>query len=243
MSQLTEVNRKRDKFLSKYVRTFKSAYKEYDDYLFKKIGDPLSYDQALLILQIININNDYFLPQLRKLYKDVVVWFGLDTYRQFIKSEPTIDTFERYAIDYLDIYGGLKITSIQDSRKLLVGDLLAEYRRQNLTIFEAFTELRKALKLATAYQAERIARTEILAASNWGQYKGAQATNLPMQKAWIPRIDNRTRVTHANMLNHPNIGLNDSFIVNGAIMLHPGDWNGGAENCANCRCVVKYYVM
>lgn len=242
MSLITETNRKRDKFLSRNVKRLKSAYLKYDEYLLGRLKGLFDYREAELILQIINTTDD-FRPELTELYREVVVFFGLDTYRQFVKSQPTTSTFERHALDYLDIYGGLKIVSIQDTRKDLVGKLLSGYREQNLTLFEAFTELRKQLKLETAYQAERIARTEILAASNWGQWKGAKETGLNMMKAWIPRLDNRVRVTHANMISHPEISINDTFMVNGAEMLYPGDWNGGAENCINCRCVVKYYVQ
>lgn len=240
MSLLTETNRKRDKFLSRNVKRFKAAYRKYDDYLLGRLNGLYDYQEAKLILDIINTTDD-FRPELTELYKEVVVFFGLDTYRQFIKREPTESTFERYALDYLDIYGGLKIISIQDTRKDLVGKLLAKYRADNLTLFEAFVELKKALKLDTLYQAERIARTEILAASNWGQWKGAQETGLNMMKAWIPRLDGRQRVTHGEMINHPEVPINDTFMVNGSEMLYPGDWNGGPENTVNCRCVLKYY--
>ncbi len=242
MSLLTEINRKRDKFLSANVKRLKGAYNRYDEYLFERFKGLTSYDQALLLLQLIN-TTDAFIPELTILYKQVVVFFGLDTYKQFKKSEPTVSTFERYATDYLDIYGGLKIVSIQDSRKLLVGNLLSQYRQEGYTIFEAFTELKKALKLDTLWQAERIARTEILAASNWGQWKGAKETGFNMMKSWVPRLDNRVRVPHSQMINHPDIPINDTFIVDGVEMLYPGDWNGGASNVISCRCAVKYYVQ
>lgn len=241
MSLITETNKKRDKFLTRNVRRLKGAYRRYDEYLFSRFSGLTSYDQVELILKLIQ-NDDSFKPELEQLYKQVVVFFGMDTYRQFKKAEPTVSTFERYAIDYLDIYGGLKITSIQDSRKLLVGNLLAQYREQGMTIFEALTEMKKALKLDTAWQAERIARTEILAASNWGQWKGAKETGFNMVKSWVPRLDSRVRTTHAAMVNHPDIPINDTFMVNGSEMLYPGDWNGGADNVVNCRCVVKYFV-
>lgn len=241
MTLITEINRKRDKFLARNVRRLKKAYYAYDDYLIGRLSGIYDYTEAKLILQLIQQTDD-FRPELKQLYSEVVVFFGLDMYRQFIKSEPTVKTFEQYAADYLDIYGGLKIVSIQDSRRLLVGNLLSSYGKDGLTIFEAFTQLKKDLKLSTLYQAERIARTEILAASNWGSWKGAKETGFNMFKSWLPILDNRVRVTHANMISHPDIPINDTFMVNGAEMLYPGDWNGGVENVISCRCAVKYYV-
>lgn len=89
------------------------------------------------------------------------------------------------------------------------------------------------------YRAERIVRTEIIRASNLGEYLGAKATGLNIEKTWLTFVDNRTRDSHI-AVNGEKRDINRSFLVGGKKMQYPGDPNGGAKETINCRCAVQY---
>lgn len=87
-----------------------------------------------------------------------------------------------------------------------------------------------------------IARTEGLMASNKGAYLAAKSSGLLMTKEWLhaghARKENRPH--HLALSGKQINGLDEPFLVNGKLMLHPGDPAGGAEENCNCRCVALY---
>lgn len=86
-----------------------------------------------------------------------------------------------------------------------------------------------------------IARTEGLMASNKGAFLAAKSSGLLMTKEWLhaghPRKEMRL---HHLALSGTQTGIDQPFLVNGKLMLHPGDPAGGAEENCNCRCVALY---
>lgn len=93
-------------------------------------------------------------------------------------------------------------------------------------------------------RAVRIARTEIISASNYGSLEGAKATGLEFNKTWIATRDNRTREAHRQDIR--NIPKNDAFTVSiegrQERLKFPGDRSLGASaaNVVNCRCAIGY---
>lgn len=97
------------------------------------------------------------------------------------------------------------------------------------------------------YRATRIARTEIVGMSNNASFMSAKSAGLEnnIQKFWIPFLDERTRASHAEMVDYPPIPLNEDFILNlpdgGTDKLsYPGDPKGQAVSVIACRCVIGY---
>ena len=103
---------------------------------------------------------------------------------------------------------------------------------------EISREMMKDLNISQRYRAERIARTEVIGASNMSSHAGAQATGLDLDKEWISFIDGKERDSHRD-LNGTKIGMNELF-SNGLEM--PGDVTGDAEEVINCRCTIGYGV-
>lgn len=97
-------------------------------------------------------------------------------------------------------------------------------------------EIMQDLNITQQFRAERIARTEVISASNMSSQAGAQATGLELDKEWIAYIDDRTRESHIE-LNGSKIDINETF-SNGLEV--PGDAGGEAEEVINCRCTVGY---
>lgn len=93
---------------------------------------------------------------------------------------------------------------------------------------------------ASKFRAERIARTEILGASNLGSYQGALSTGLNLIKNWLNTPHGNLRLAHSSVESVP---LNQKFLVDGELMEFPGDPTASAANVINCRCTITYTVI
>lgn len=95
--------------------------------------------------------------------------------------------------------------------------------------------------ITSQLRAEKIARTEIISASNLGSLEGARASGLKLNKKWITTPDDRTREAHkAENIGEAIVPLDEKFYVGGEYLDCPGDVNGSAKNVINCRCTQVY---
>jgi len=95
-------------------------------------------------------------------------------------------------------------------------------------------------------RSQLIARTEVNIASQKASIESVRTLDLPpMLKRWIPAGGARTRDTHADMLKHPAIAMDEKFAVRRErggtdYMDHPCSRGGSAGNVCNCRCVTTF---
>ena len=72
------------------------------------------------------------------------------------------------------------------------------------------------------------------------------AREKPVSKYWVGVLDDRIRDSHfeaTSFYTRSNaIPLNESFNVNGSMMMHPRDFNAPAKEIVNCRCYLGYVV-
>jgi hypothetical protein len=108
------------------------------------------------------------------------------------------------------------------------------------SIDQLSTRLENTLSTTEA-DATRVARTEVISATNAGSYAMAQTTGLDMEKQWIATEDTRTRLTHreADGQLQP---LSQPFEVGGSQLQYPGDPTGPADEVINCRCTQGYEI-
>jgi len=90
------------------------------------------------------------------------------------------------------------------------------------------------------WRALRIARTEVVGASNEGAMKGARDSGIKLKKRWLVNLDSLTRDDHRDMSDHPPIDLEEKFKVGLDEMDYPGDPSASAENVINCRCTETF---
>ena len=99
-------------------------------------------------------------------------------------------------------------------------------------------------------RARRIARTEIISASNYGSLQGAESTGLQYRKQWLSTMDARTRRLPDDAFDHRSIngqqvGKYEMFRVptktgQSEELEFPGDPRGSAGNTIQCRCTQIY---
>lgn len=101
------------------------------------------------------------------------------------------------------------------------------------------------------WRALRIARTEVVSASNMGSLSGAQSTGLNLLKEWLPMNDKRVRTDPYNHkgMKGQKVRMSEKFFIKGEAgqpddyLTVPGDPQGQAANVINCRCTQIYEVL
>jgi uncharacterized protein with gpF-like domain len=88
------------------------------------------------------------------------------------------------------------------------------------------------------FRAPVIARTEVAAASNFGNRMAAKEFDKDILKRWVPVLDSRTRDSHAMMADSDWQPIDEPYRVGGELLMFPGDttWGASAFNVVNCRC-------
>ena len=186
------------------------------------------------------------------LYQSVGVSFARESYKRIKarEDEEMIDKWEQYMKQYARTDAGSRITSItqmtQAQIQRIVGGAVNRATDEGLGAVETAKAIRDSLReqgeTINQWRALRIARTEVMTASNVGSLRGARDLGVPMNKIWIATLDDRTRDSHAAM-NNVEVDINEDFkLPSGAVMDGPGDPAGGAEETINCRCSIAYRV-
>jgi len=84
------------------------------------------------------------------------------------------------------------------------------------------------------YGSERIARTEVISASNEATLEAYRESDVVEKKEWLATMDDRVRDTHAMM--NGEVAEKDENFSNG--LMFPGDPKGDPEETINCRCTL-----
>lgn len=92
--------------------------------------------------------------------------------------------------------------------------------------------------------ADRIARTEVVGASNGvaDDYAGALHSSMPLEKSWLATQDERTRPSHSDA-DGQTVGYDETFTVGDSQLEYPGDPDGDDDEVMNCRCTATYDVV
>jgi len=153
------------------------------------------------------------------------------------------------AIDsYLITDMGTTITAIGDTSKVLLKSLLdkliPEILETGIGGGAAQTALRDRIKSewhrARYFRTERIVRTEVNRAANFGSLKGVQSTGFPHNKIWLSAMMATSRASHMEADNQ-SVDSNEPFVVDGEDLQYPGDPSiASAGNTINCLCSMTY---
>lgn len=181
------------------------------------------------------------------IYKTVGVSFAKNQFRSIKKHFLAIEVkdflneknWEDALINYVNAQMGKKITGIDEETRRYINIRLSEAHQDGLSVPDAAKKIQAEFEYMSRYRAIRIARTELIGASNKGSILGVDSAGVPMLKEWISTRDSRTRDDHS-FLDGDREEMNGKFNVGGYLMDHPGDSNAPAEQIVNCRCTVGF---
>jgi hypothetical protein len=141
---------------------------------------------------------------------------------------------------FITTEGAAAVRGITETTRKIVRSVLTESATAGDSIQVASKKLRDKIAALAPERAVRIARTELVTASNVGSLLGAEATGLKLEKFWIATPDGRTRPDHANANGQGSPLQNGFFQVGGYRCRYPGDPLLPASERVNCRCAVGY---
>ena len=251
-----ELRRKRDeKWASAiYRKVLRLMYKPYLD----KVKQAKDVSEIVATAEHINLSDEQVRNAQREVYRNVGKSFGKWTYDNLKgKSKDEKDNLtewlDGYLIRYVEEKTGERIKVITNTTReryiRTVKTTVSEALAEGLSVEDIATRISQRLNNDIGYRAVRIARTEVISASNAGSIAGARATNLALKKVWMSTKRGHTRLSHQHM-DGKGVDMMDRFSVPiydgkgnylGSEMLdYPGDTNGSAGNVINCRCTVVY---
>lgn len=132
-----------------------------------------------------------------------------------------------------------RIDGVTETTRTIMDKYIQEVVSEGTGLQKIISELPKKVSDVNKVRAARIARTEVISASNYGNLLGAQETGIKMNKVWISTRDSRTRDIHLDA-DGQSVDINGFFLVGGDRMQFPGDPSASAENVINCRCAIGY---
>jgi hypothetical protein len=246
------IQRRRDSYETKFASLFRITLNRQFRELAERINEQ-NYNSRLLLD---TIKPDAILKRYEELYTLVGADFAREQYNKLKGFDPDLLTKEEDAwYHQLRHYVKNRLwkrienvnkTSISTAGRI-INDVLEQSVTEGLGAYETATRIKRGLIddgiRYNQWRALRIARTEIMSASNVGSMEGAKATGEALEKHWISTWDNRTRDTHRVVESQNPKMMNEPFLVGMYQMQHPGDPAGGAEEVINCRCAIAYNVI
>lgn len=104
-------------------------------------------------------------------------------------------------------------------------------------------ELSKRMATVHNWEAERIARTEVIGAANKGSFDGASSVGLDVKKGWLTIGRGDVRETHQAYEGMGFVPMNYDYNIG---LKHPGDPAGSPEEVINCYTgdtEIKSYIV
>jgi len=149
-------------------------------------------------------------------------------------------------LDFVRTKGGLRITSVMRTH---YNDIELIARRAVETGIEQGLAFDKVARLINSeyanmakWEALRIARTETVTASNYGEGLGAEQLPGNKVKVWISSFTPTSRDDHMAM-DGVEVAPNEFFTLpDGTQLMYPGDTDGPADQVINCRCGVQTII-
>jgi len=123
-------------------------------------------------------------------------------------------------------------TTINDLKQQLIAGF-----QNGESIDEIAERVRDVFNFATESRSRRIARTEIIGATNAGIEDTFKESQVVEYKEWLTARDELVRDAHA-AADGQAVKLNEVFDVGGEALKFPGDPDGSPENIVNCRCTL-----
>lgn len=140
---------------------------------------------------------------------------------------------------YIEASAAEKVTWVSNTSKEEIRGIINTLRAENATLDEIAKAINEKYTDFSRYRSYRIARTEVVGASNYASIKSAEQSEVVTFKEWVSSHDDRVRESHENVHGEV-VPLKEKF-KNG--LQFPADYsaNKPAETI-QCRCTIAYYT-
>ena len=251
----TKVERLRRQLDVKYTALFNEAIKKELTQFVNDINK--AGLQGALSLMGAYAWNESMMTIMNKLYKESAILFGNSVYRAVGIMGQKSDTFGfnsewvKEVLNFLVQYGFTLVSNMTQTTKVKLQEIVAKGIEEGKSIDQITKDILS--DETTGYsmmRAKRIARTEVMRASNYAAMIGADKHPFEVDKVWISARDKRTRRIPKNQYDHydmngQKVGWADDFTSTGkkgdlVVAGFPGDPTTPAGFSINCRCTVGF---
>ena len=244
-----EINRKRLPYIRLGEKLFKGMYDSLRKQLvneLKQVNDPTDMIQTA---RDIKLNKAVVMQAMNQYYsKTATDWAKLTAKKAGIDIETKQeDDWLPIILEYVRTKKGPGIESIIRTHGGDIETIVRKYVEAGITEGIGIEKIARNISTAQGkmdlWKALRIARTEVVNASNEGVKIGASELPGNKQKVWISTFDDRSRDDHMAM-DGVKVPMNEMFTLpSGSQLEYPGDSaNGAAEDIINCRCGYEIIV-
>jgi len=244
--QWRKTDKKREYWANRMSALFKQAFNAEQS----KIIDVIESEDLDAVLPVIDQQllewDDAFIVTYRKVIDSFVA--------EFVKDQEDFESLlNEYTNKFIRDQVGRKIAFVKQATKREVAKIIEESKKQAYSVAEVQgilsdekkfrellsgtvrTQIGDKYEYFKASRALTIARTEVGAASGYGQMTGGVLSGFE-KKIWITSKDLEVRLSHST-LDGQEVGILDAF-SNG--LMHPADPNGPASEVINCRCSMTF---
>lgn len=240
------IDRQKLAYRSRLAPVFVKAF----DVQIQPFYDKIMQASDIRDIEVPPLNNKAIEQAYEKLYRTTAIDFARNKragLKKFIALKGDDEIIEDLIMEHIKTYlrdnVGSEITAVGDTSKKLLQDLLRQITPEILDMGigagAAQTMLRDKIQSAwheaKRYRTERIVRTEVNRAANWGSLEGIKSVGVDMDKVWLSAFAKESRPEHM-AANGQKVGLYDTFSVGGENLQYPGDPAGSASNTINCLC-------
>lgn len=175
------------------------------------------------------------LPEIREILTDSIDATALEIETTLETTIPRVSSV--YAEDWIENATN-RLKDVSTDVWETARNELSEGMKEGESIEQLQARIRNVAPMS-ASRAERIARTEVISASNAGSYTQVKVSGLTGTKEWLATDDGRTRLSHKKAEGQ-KVAMNAPFNVGGHSLMFPGDPDGPASEVVNCRCTPVY---
>jgi len=229
IASMTRINQRQvKKFVPELEKLFLEQGKEASRN-FRKRSDDKGYAVTKISNDLLNIQEwiERFTKVGRPVIEDTVILGGQDLSKDldetFDLQDPTIPAYvNKESISYATVVNQTTVNNIDTIIRNGISD--------QLTIAEIANEIEGYFTSQARYRSERIARTEVIRATNFGRQTSMLQSSTVTHKRWVTQHDSDVRDTHAE-LDGVVVPVGDPFPVSGAYKgdpMYPSDIN---ERC------------
>jgi uncharacterized protein with gpF-like domain len=250
------VERLRNQLDAKYIALFANAIdKDLKKFIvmLKKNGP-----QATRSMMGSYVWNEEIFTIMQALYKEAAILFGNASYRTVgIMSRKASNPFGlnldwiNEMLAFLTKFGLQLVANMTNTTKVKIDTIISLGISQGLSSDEIAKMIMEDEELGYAkMRATRIARTEVMRASNYAAFVGASKHDFLVDKIWIATRDSRTRRIPKDYYDHWDmdgqvVAFNENFtsrdkLGRPVIAEIPGDPKSPKGFTINCRCTVGF---
>lgn len=166
--------------------------------------------------------------------------YGLPTYTQTKQGPDEFNPWDREIREYISNVTAWKVAWVTQTTKDEIAKVIYNMREDQEPVDRIARAIRDKIGQFSTHRSFRIARTEVVSASNYGSLEAARQTGHRIKKQWVSSRDDRVRDSHV-VVDFETREIDEEF-SNG--LLYPGDMRPGtdAAEVVHCRCGLAYKI-